>query len=100
MGDIVSFGQLTMAFMLIPVLQPERQKSALIDAVHYAEEFATGQEVPKDYANAAATARQMIDKSQFAEARTLVANHLVYEEAYNYEGWAQVHHLHFLPLQL
>lgn len=93
LGDILSFGELTMAFQFVPVFLPERQKSALNDALHYTRPLATAKEVPKDYEEVAVRVRAMSKKGskEFPAARELVASALV-RDPYNAEGWAQVTH--------
>lgn len=95
LGDILSFGELTMAFQLVPVLVPEKQQSALKNALHHAKAHATAQRVPKNYEVVAESVRQMSKGTpKFAQARALMATHLV-GEPINAEGWAQVHaHTH------
>lgn len=91
LGDILSFGELTMAFQLVPVLVPEKQQSALKNALHHAKAHATSQRVPKNYEVVAESVRQMSKGTpKFAQARALMATHLV-REPINAEGWAQVH---------
>ena len=91
LGDILSFGELTMAFQLVPVLVPEKQQSALKNALHHAKPHATSQRVPKNYEVVAESVRQMSKGTpKFAQARALMATHLV-GEPINAEGWAQVH---------
>ena len=91
LGDILSFGELTMAFQFVPILQPERQKSALDNAVHYANMHADGRRVPKDYELVARTVRELSKKGtrQFAEARALMSSSLS-RDPFCAEGWAQV----------
>ena len=93
LGDILSFGELTMAFQLVPVLVPDRQQSALDNALHYAKARATQQHVPKRYQAVADSVRQMSRGMQFSEARALMTTHLV-KDPVNSEGWAQVGALH------
>ena len=93
LGDILSFGELTMAFQLVPVLAPDRQQSALDNALHYAKAHATKERVPKKYEVVAEFVRQMSRGMQFSQARTLMASHLV-KDPVNSEGWAQVGFLH------
>lgn len=92
LGDILSFGELTMAFQFVPIFLPERQKSALDNALHYAEPLATTKTpVPKDYASVAGMVRVMSkdgDKN-FPAARSLMATSLS-RDPNNAEGWAQV----------
>ncbi|KAL0024788.1 hypothetical protein WJX79_007329 [Trebouxia sp. C0005] len=89
LGDILSFGELTMAFQLVPVLVPERQQSALGNALHYAKTHATKQRVPKNYDVVAEFVRQMSRGMQFSQARALMTSHLV-KDPVNSEGWAQL----------
>ncbi|KAL0022060.1 hypothetical protein WJX77_011849 [Trebouxia sp. C0004] len=89
LGDILSFGELTMAFQLVPVLVPDRQQSALDNAVHYAKAHATKQRVPKKYEVVADFVRQMSRGMQFSQARALMTSHLV-KDPVNSEGWAQL----------
>ena len=92
LGDILSFGELTMAFQLVPVLVPERQQSALKNALHHAKAHATTQRVPKNYEVVAESVRQMSKGTpKFPQARALMATHLVGEDSINAEGWAQVY---------
>jgi hypothetical protein len=93
LGDILSFGELTMAFQLVPVLVPDRQQSALDNALHYAKPHATKQRVPKRYEVVAEFVRQMSRDMQFSQARALMTSHLV-KDPVNSEGWAQVGLLH------
>ena len=90
MGDIISFGELTAAFMFTPIQTLERQQSALTNAMHYAEMHVGTETVPKAYSIVAAQVRVLGKDLKFAEARTLMATHLVYHEAFNDGGWAQV----------
>lgn len=89
LGDILSFGELTMAFQFVPVLVPERQQSALENALHYAKSIADGRAGPKEYDVISRTVRQMSRHNKFAQARVLMANHLV-KSPINSEGWAQL----------
>lgn len=91
LGDILSFGELTMAFQFVPILQPERQKSALDNAVHYASMHADNRRVPKNYEQVARTVRELSKKGtkQFPEARALMASFLA-RDPFSAEGWAQV----------
>ena len=89
LGDILSFGELTMAFQLVPVLVPDRQQSALDNALHCAKPHATKQRVPKKYEVVAEFVRQMSRDMQFSQARALMTSHLV-KDPVNSEGWAQV----------
>lgn len=91
LGDIISFGERTMAFQLVPVFLPERQKSALDNALHYTWPLATAKQVPKDYQEIAVAVRAMSKKgsTEFPAARALIASALV-RDPDNAEGWAQV----------
>lgn len=91
LGDILSFGELTMAFQFVPIFQPERQKSALDNALHYVEPRATAKNVPKDYGLVAGMVRAMVKggTAQFPAARALLASSLL-RDPNNPEGWAQV----------
>ncbi|KAL0049608.1 hypothetical protein WJX82_005847 [Trebouxia sp. C0006] len=89
LGDILSFGELTMAFQLVPVLVPDRQQSALDNALHCAKPHATKQRVPKKYEVVAEFVRQMSRDMQFSQARALMTSHLV-KDPVNSEGWAQL----------
>lgn len=89
LGDILSFGELTMAFQLVPVLVPDRQQSALDNALYYAKAHATKQRVPKKYEVVAEFVRQMSRGMQFSQARELMTCHLV-KDPVNSEGWAQL----------
>ena len=101
LGDILSFGELTMAFQLVPVFLPERQKSALENALHYIKPVATTKQVPKDYETIARTVRVMSKKGskEFPAARSLMASALV-KDPINAEGWAQVIRLWFIHKRL
>lgn len=96
LGDILSFGELTMAFQLVPVLLPERQKSAIETAVHHVKPYATKEHVPKDYSQVGDMVRVLYKQgsSQFPESRSLMATSLA-KEPVNAEGWAQVNQLSF-----
>lgn len=92
LGDILSFGELTMAFQFVPIFLPEWQKSALDNALHYIEPLATSKTpVPKDYQSVANMVRVMSKKGSknFPAARSLMATALA-RDPNNAEGWAQV----------
>lgn len=92
LGDILSFGKLTMAFQFVPIFLPKRQKSALDDALQYIEPLATTKTpVPKDYAEVARMVRAMsyTGSKKFPAARSLMATALS-RDPDNAEGWAQV----------
>ena len=76
--------------MFMPILLPERQQSALANAVHYAQEYVGTDTVPRASSIVAAQVRVLTRKQELAQARTLLATHLVYQEAFNEEGWGQV----------
>ena len=89
LGDILSFGELTTAFQLVPVLVPEKQQSALTNALHYVKPQVTGAHVPEKYSTVSLRVRELSKAKKFSQARVLMANHLV-KEPMNSEGWAQV----------
>ena len=92
LGDIISFGELTVAFQFVPVLLSARQQSAVDNAVHYVRARANKEkQVPKEYFRVAHMVRLLTKQGskQFPEARELMASSLV-KEPINAEGWAQV----------
>ena len=81
-----------MAFQFVPIFLPERQKSALDNALHYIEPLATSETpVPKQYAVVAGMVRAMAKagSKNFPAARSLMATALS-RDPNNAEGWAQV----------
>ena len=90
LGDVISFGEHNAAFVFMPTLFAECQQSALANAVHYAQNHVSSDTVPRASSIVAAQVRVLSREQKLAQARTLLATHLVYQEAFNEEGWGQV----------
>ena len=81
-----------MAFQFVPIFLPERQKSALDNALHYIKPLATtSTAVPKDHEAVAGMVRVMskAGPKNYPAARALIATALS-RDPNNPDGWAQV----------